>query len=40
LRLSIGHVTTTRGRDSVKDLLAKADEAMYEHKKGKRLQLR
>lgn len=40
LSLSIGHVTTECGRESLKDLLAKADKAMYEHKKGKRLRAR
>jgi diguanylate cyclase (GGDEF)-like protein len=41
LSLSIGHVTTEdRGHEMIEDLLAKADKAMYEHKKGKRLQAR
>jgi diguanylate cyclase (GGDEF)-like protein len=41
LSLSIGHVTTEdRGHETLKDLLAKADKAMYEHKSGKRLQAR
>ena len=38
LSLSIGYVTTEdRGRESLEDLLAKADKAMYEHKKLKKL---
>jgi diguanylate cyclase (GGDEF)-like protein len=41
LSLSIGHVTSeARGHEKIEDLLAKADKAMYEHKKGKRLQAR
>jgi diguanylate cyclase (GGDEF)-like protein len=42
LSLSIGHVTTeNRGHDTtVEDLLAKADRAMYQHKKGKGVQVR
>jgi diguanylate cyclase (GGDEF)-like protein len=41
LSLSIGHVTTEYGgRETLEDLLARADRAMYEHKKGKRLQAR
>ncbi len=41
LRLSIGHVTTGYGgHETLEDLLAKADRAMYEHKRGKRLQMR
>jgi diguanylate cyclase (GGDEF)-like protein len=41
LSLSIGHVTTEHhGHETLENLLAKADRAMYEHKKGKRLQPR
>jgi diguanylate cyclase (GGDEF)-like protein len=41
LSLSIGHVTTEdRGRETLQDLLTKADKAMYEQKKSKKLQLR
>jgi diguanylate cyclase (GGDEF)-like protein len=41
LSLSIGHITTEdRGRETLQALLTKADKAMYEQKKNKKLQLR
>ena len=40
LSVSIGHVTTEYGGlETLEELLAKADRAMYEHKKGKKLQM-
>ncbi len=41
LSLSIGHVTTEyRAHETLENLLARADKAMYEQKKAKRLQAR